>query len=431
MQFVDKWMVSQIGPDPIYVGAQGSGGLAAWIPVSIIYGTLAIINTFVAQNLGAGKPERGPAYAWNAMWLAVGAWLMLLPYGLALPWMFRAMGYEEARVQLASDYGQIMVFGSILTIATRGMGHFFYGMQRPSVVMSAALVGNIVNFAFNWLLVFGHLGFPAMGVRGSAIATLIGTAVEAMIPAAMFLGPRLNAELRTRSQWRPSFTHMKEILSLGWPAGAMFGSEMICWGFFMLYLIGSQSAEANTAGFIAQQWMSMSFMPAVGLSYAVSSTVGKYVGMKRPDLAAQRAMVGLKVGMVYMGLCGLAFVLLRFQLVEVFMPSDMQPEARAKVLSLGGQFLIATAAFQLFDAMAMVMGGALRGAGDTHFLGIATVVLSWGVLVGGGLAITTWAPGLGAVGPWIAAASYIAILAVVSFARYLGGAWRRLSVVSD
>ena len=101
------------------------------------------------------------------------------------------------------------------------------------------------------------------------------------------------------------------------------------------------------------------------------------------------------------------------------------------MLSLGGQFLIATAAFQLFDAMAMVMGGALRGAGDTHFLGIATVVLSWGVLVGGGLAITTWAPGLGAVGPWIAAASYIAILAVVSFARYLGGAWRRLSVVSD
>ncbi len=431
MQFVDKWMVSHIGPDPVYVGAQGSGGLAAWIPVSIAYGTLAIISTFVAQNLGAGKPERGPAYAWNALWLAVGAWLLLLPYGFALPWLFRTMGYDAQRVALASEYGQIMVFGSILTIATRGMGHFFYGMQRPRVVMAASLVGNIVNFGFNWLLVFGHLGFPALGVRGSAIATLIGTSVEAIIPAAMFLGPRLNAVLQTRSQWRPSFQHMKEILSLGWPAGAMFGSEMICWGFFMLYLIGGQGAEANTAGFIAQQWMSMSFMPAVGLSYAVSATVGKYMGMKRPDLAAQRAMVGLKVGMVYMGLCGLVFVLMRTELVEVFMPSDTPPEARARVLALGGQFLIATAAFQLFDAMAMVMGGALRGAGDTHFLGIATVVLSWGVLVGGGLAITTWAPGLGAVGPWIAAASYIAILAVVSFARYLGGAWRRLSVVSD
>jgi len=206
---------------------------------------------------------------------------------------------------------------------------------------------------------------------------------------------------------------------------------MICWGFFMLYLVGGQGAESNTAGFIAQQWMSMSFMPAVGLSYAVSSTVGKYIGMRRPDLAAQRASVGLKVGMVYMGLCGICFVVFREQLVQVFMPGDTPPESRARVLALGGQFLIATAAFQVFDAMAMVIGGALRGAGDTHFIGVATVVLSWSVMVGGGLALVNFAPGLGAIGPWIAAAAYIALLAIVSMARYLGGSWRRLTVVAD
>ncbi|MFZ4431349.1 MAG: hypothetical protein ACOYPS_13480, partial [Phycisphaerales bacterium] len=95
-----------------------------------------------------------------------------------------------------------------------------------------------------------------------------------------------------------------------------------------------------------------------------------------------------------------------------------------------GKFLIATAAFQLFDGMAMAIGGALRGAGDTHFLGVVTVVLSWSVMVGGGLAIVTYLPQWGSVGPWVAAASYIAILAVVSMARFLTGGWRRLSVVS-
>jgi MATE family multidrug resistance protein len=430
MQFVDKWVVSHIGPDPVYVGAQGSGGLAAWIPVSIAYGVISIVNTFVSQNMGAGKPERGPAYAWTGLWLGVVAWVLLIPYGLALPWLFELMGYEPRRVELASEYGQIMVFGSVLTICSRAIGHFFYGMQRPAVVMVAAVAGNLVNLLFNWLLIFGHWGFPALGLTGAAIATLIGTAVEALIPLALFLGPKLSVSLGTRRQWRPNLRLMRDILGLGWPAGLMYGSEMICWGFFMLYLVGSQGAEAGTAGFIAQQWMSLSFMPAVGIATAVASTVGKYVGMRRPDLAAKRAWVGLTIAMCYMGFCGVMFILFRVPMVDLFMPDETPDAARAMVLDLGGKFLIATAAFQLFDGMAMAIGGALRGAGDTHFLGVVTVVLSWSVMVGGGLAIVTYLPQWGSVGPWVAAASYIAILAVVSMARFLTGGWRRLSVVS-
>jgi MATE family multidrug resistance protein len=385
---------------------------------------------FPSRSPTAGKPERGPAYAWNGLWLGVVAWVLLIPYGLALPWLFELMGYEPRRVELASEYGQIMVFGSVLTICSRAIGHFFYGMQRPAVVMVAAVAGNLVNLLFNWLLIFGHWGFPALGLTGAAIATLIGTAVEALIPLALFLGPKLSVSLGTRRQWRPNLRLMRDILGLGWPAGLMYGSEMICWGFFMLYLVGSQGAEAGTAGFIAQQWMSLSFMPAVGIATAVASTVGKYVGMRRPDLAAKRAWVGLTIAMCYMGFCGVMFILFRVPMVDLFMPDETPDAARAMVLDLGGKFLIATAAFQLFDGMAMAIGGALRGAGDTHFLGVVTVVLSWSVMVGGGLAIVTYLPQWGSVGPWVAAASYIAILAVVSMARFLTGGWRRLSVVS-
>jgi MATE family multidrug resistance protein len=295
--------------------------------------------------------------------------------------------------------------------------------------MMASLTGNIVNLFFNWVLVLGNLGAPALGVRGSAIATLIGTSVEGLLPLFIFLGPAMNATLKTRSQWKPRRHLMKEILSLGWPAGAMFGSEMICWGFFMLYLVGSQGKEAGTAGFITQQWMSLSFMPTVGISFAISSTVGKYMGMKRPDLAALRAVVGFKLAIGYMTLCGVGFLLFRTQLINFFMPGDTPPDARAKVLELGGKFLIAAAAFQFFDGMAMSISGALRGAGDTKYLGVATVVLSWAIMVGGGMAIVRWVPQLGAVGPWVAAALYIVALALVSLHRYWGGAWRKLTVV--
>src|SRR6188768_1107726 len=89
MTFVDKLIVSKIGPDPVYVGAQGNGGLAAWAPISIAMGAITVINTYVSQNMGAGRPERGPAYAWNGVWLAVIYWaVVLLPFSFALPWIF-------------------------------------------------------------------------------------------------------------------------------------------------------------------------------------------------------------------------------------------------------------------------------------------------------------------------------------------------------
>lgn len=431
MQFVDKWMVSKIGPDPIYVGSQGSGGLAAWVPISFMFGTLAIINTFVSQNLGAGSPRNGPKYAWNAAWLALVGWVLLIPYGLSLPAIFAAMGYEQQRIDLACQYGQTMIFGSLLTLLTRAFGQFFYGMHRPSVVMVGVVSGNLVNIALNYVLIFGAFGIPALGLRGAALATLAGTFVEALIPALVFLGPKLNSALATRSQWRPRWSVMKEIFAVGWPAGAMFGSEMVCWGFFMLYLVGGFSKYANTAGFIAQQWMALSFMPAVGISNALASIVGRYIGMKRPDLAAHRAALGIRIAMIYMGTCGILFVIFRYQMIDLFIPAGTPPQERLLLLQLGGTFLIATATFQIFDAVAMTISGALRGAGDTHFIGIVTIIASWTIMVGGGLFMMRFFPQLGPLGAWMAAAVYIMVLAIASIWRYRQGKWRSMSVIAN
>ena len=428
MQFSDKWMVSRIGPDAVYVGAQGVGGLAAWIPMSFMYGLLAVVNTFVSQNMGAGKSDRGPAYAWNAMWLACIAWAPMIGYGFVLPVIFGNM-YEPQRAALAAQYGQILVFGSILTMVTRGMAQYFYGMHKPGIVLIAGLSGNAVNLFFNWVLIYGNLGAPRLEMAGAGYATLLGQVVEGAIPMCVFLGPAMNRAFGTRASWRPSAQRMKEIWRLGWPAGTMFGNEMICWGFFMIYLVGKFGKEHGTAGIIAQQWMSLSFMPAVGLSIAVSSTVGKYIGMGRPDLAANRAWVALGAAMCYMGACAVLFVVLRGPMVSVFIPADMDESARENVLRLGGLFLIACATFQLFDAVAMVLSGALRGAGDTKWVGVATVVLSWVLIVGGGQALVWWAPSLSSLGPWVAASGYIILLAVVILIRFLGGRWKTMSVV--
>lgn len=453
MTSVDKWLCSHIGPEPIYVGAQGNGGLISWVPLSFAHGVLTIVNTYVAQNLGAGKADRGPAYAWNGFWIAVLYYLaFLLPVAMLTPSLFDALaqrGMDPRQAELSASYGSILLYGSILTLATRCVGQFFYGMQRPMVVMVSGILANAFNLVCSCVLVFGNgpmpeafgafgracsgiasvLGIEPMGIRGSAYGTVLATGLELLIPLALFLGPRMHARYGTRSGWRPSLARIKDLVRLGWPTGATFANEMLCWAFFMVYLVSHFGPLHATAGWIAHQYMSLSFMPAVGLSVATTALVGKYQGMGRSDLAAARAWLGVRVAMVYMGTCGAIFLIFPRTLLSVFIDNDTSPENIATLMGLGTKFLIATAAFQLFDAVAMVISGALRGAGDTLFPGVVTVVLSWAIIVGGGLATVAFLPSLESVGPWIAAAAYIAVLCLVLLARFLTGKWRSITLV--
>lgn len=447
MTFCDKWLVSRLGPE--YVGAQGNGGLVAWVPQSIAMGVFGVINTYVSQNLGAGRPERGPAYAWNGLWMAAVWWVLLLPYAFALPSIFNAAGMDAQQAEWAATYGRILLIGAVLNLWTRALSQFFYGLHRAGVVMVAGVTANIVNLVVSGVLVFGNgpvpadlgwfgrlvggigtgLGIAPMGIAGSAWGTVIATAIELAIPLGVFLSPSFSAKYGTRTSWRFSWKHVKDLLRIGWPGGLMFGNEMICWGFFMVYLVSHFGPQHASAGWIAHQYMSLSFMPAVGISVACTAIVGKYMGMGRPDIAEKRAWLAMKLAIGYMGLCGLVFVVFRQALVRLFIEAGTPPEQVEELIRLGSLMLIATACFQLFDAVAMVMSGALRGAGDTVFPGLATVAASWLIIVGGGLAITTWFPSLESLGAWIAAASYIFALCVILLGRFLTGKWKAIKLV--
>lgn len=448
MQFTDKWLVSRLGPE--LVGAQGNGGLAAWVPQSVAMGMFTVINTYVSQNMGAGKPERGPAYVWNGLYLA-GLWyvLLMLPYAVGLGWVFERAGVDAGQAALATGYGRILVYGSLLNLCTRAVSQYFYGMHKAGVVLAAGVAANVFNLLASGVLVFGDAPAPSglgwagtvfhaigtalhvkpMGLNGSGYGTVMATGLELLIPLCVFLGPRLNGLYGTRAAWRFSVKHLKDIIKTGWPAGLMFGNEMVCWGYFMVHLVSKFGKVHSSAGWIAHQYMSLSFMPAVGISVAATAMVGKYMGMGRPDIAEQRAWLSVRLAMAYMGVCAVGFVVWRGALVRLFVEQGTPPGEIAELVRLGSAMLIAASAFQLFDAMAMVLSGALRGAGDTVVPGVATVLASWGVIVGGGTLMTWWWPRLESIGPWMAAAAYIITLCIVLLARFLTGKWKSIKLL--
>lgn len=448
MTFVDGWIVSRLGTNVL--GAQGIGGISAWVPQSLVYGLVQVVNTYVSQNLGAGRPRSAPAYAWNGLWIVLVWWtLILLPFATLLPALLRQTQIDPWQAQHGAAYAQILLVGGLINLSTRALSNFFFGLHKAGVVMIAGIVANILNLFFNTILVFGNgptpqglgwlgdvchaiattLSIPAQGIEGSAYGTVLATAIELLIPLAVFLGPSFHDAYGTRHAWRPSLTRAREIVRLGWPGAIMMGNEMVCWWFFMVYLVGHFGPLHASAGRVAQQYMSLSFMPTVGISVACTAVVGKCMGMRRPDLALQRARLAVMLAVVYMGVCGLVFVTFREHLVRLFVTPETPEADASELIRLGSLMLIATACFQLFDAVGMVLSGALRGAGDTVWPGLATIASSWVLIVGGGLLLVHVFPQLSSLGPWIASACYIVVLCFLLLFRFLQGHWKTIELV--
>jgi MATE family multidrug resistance protein len=443
MQFVDALMVARV--DAISVAAQGNGSVWSFTVISFLFGIVTMVNAFVSQNIGAGKQEEAARYAWAGIWLSVFAWIaLLIPFGFLLPTIFRMMHPGEPRlVELETAYAQILLFGGVVTVITKAIAQFFFGIQRPRVIAAAAIIGNLVNLVGNFILIFGEAGLPAwglpgipgtpaLGVAGAAIATLIGTAVEGAIPLAIFLSRCSQERYRSRSVWRFDSARTLEIIRLGWPNALQFSNEIICWAIFMSYLVGLFGPLHLVAGWGTLRYMHMAFMPAVGFSVATTSLVGKYIGAGQPEVAAQRARVAVGMAMVYMTVCGLLMAIFRDDLLHVFtLGEETTPEDAAEILRIGSGMMICAAIFQTFDALGIVYSGALRGAGDTIVPGVLTVVLSWTVIVGGGWLLATRVPEWSSLGPWIASAVYIILLGFAMAGRFESGRWKRIRLVHD
>ncbi len=438
MQFVDMLIVSRLGSDAL--AAVGNGGIAAFVMASVVFGALGVVNTYASQNLGAGRPEKCGAYAWAALWITFLSWvLIMLPAAVFLEQITGAMRglfnleADAAVAAMETQYGEILLAGMVFTVAARGMGHFFYGVHRASMVMVAAIAGNFVNIPLTWGLVFGDFGLPELGVRGAAIGTVLGSMVEFGILMLAFYSRSFDRDFNTRKSWRFSPSHLRDIWRIGWPGGVQLGNELLCWWVFMSGLVANFGVAHNAAAWITLRYMHVSFMPAVGLSMAVTAVVGKKVGAGRPDLAASRAWLGMRIAVVYMGACALAFLVFRHELIGLFVTNTPVGETAgvdpAEVIRIGGLTLILAAAFQVFDALAIIMIGALRGAGDAIWPGVVTAITSWVFIVGGGyLAVLLWPAGE-SIGPWAAASAYIIGLAILLLVRFQSGKWRTMAVV--
>ena len=426
MQFLDTWMLAHYGQSrhsALEPTAASNSGLFGFAVISLGMGVLWVVNTFVSQAYGRKDYTACGRFLWQGIWVAIGYAVLLLPALPYVPQIFTLFGHEPQLVRMESAYLQIVVGASILKLTATALQQFLLAIDRAYAVMISTIFGVATNALAAWALIFGHLGFEPMGVVGAAWAQNIGVGVEMLVAIAFVASPTIRRTFNVRD-WLPRPAEIRTLLKVGVPAGMQIVADVgawSIWGNLVMGLFGTNIMAANSFVF---RYMSVSFMPAFGISVAVTALVGRYIGRGEPEIARSRANLGFMLAGVYMLVCGLLFVLFRHPLMSLF---AKEPE----VLAAGATILIFAGVYQCFDAMYIVYNGALRGAGDTFVPAVATAVLCWGITVLGGYTVARQAPQLGPSGPWIAATAYGIILGVFMYLRFRRGAWQRIRLEAE
>lgn len=381
MGIVDTIMVGPLGPAAI--GAVGVGSTLFMTPAVFGIGLLLGLDTFVSQAFGAGRLQDCHRWLFNGLALAViySVPLMLIVGGglLLLP----SFGFHGEVLTLITPYIGTVIWSALPLMVYAAFRRYLQAMNVVRPVMIALVTANIVNVAFNYVLIFGHYGFPELGVVGSAWATVI-----ARLYMAVFLFLIIVARERRMSSglhdvaMRPERAKLVRLFRLGLPAALQITVEV---GVFAAAsaLAGALTPAAVAAHQIALNLASFMFMIPFGMASAGAVRVGQAVG--RGDVHGVRVagQAALLIGGGFMAGAGLLFVLLPRPLLRLFTDD---PE----VIGIGLSLLAIAALFQLFDGLQAVSTGLLRGLGDTRVAMFCHVVGHWAVGLPLGYALCFW-----------------------------------------
>ena len=412
MGLVDTLMVGPLGPAAI--GAVGTGSILYLAVMVVGFGTLYALDTFVSQSFGAGRIDE--CHRWLFAGVQVAAILTVVLTGLsfALIAALPAFGLHPDVLALIRPYMTSLLWSTPLLLAYAVFRRYLQAMHVVRPVMYGLLGANLVNAGANWVLISGHLGFPAMGVVGAAYATVLSRLAVAVFLFIVIL---------RRERDHPSGLHdvpfvidpprVWRIIRLGLPAA---GQNLLEVGIFAAAsaMAGRITPAAVAAHQIVLNIVSFIFMVPFGFGSAAAVRVGHAIGRGDRRGAGLAGWMAIALATGVMVMSAVLFALAPSWLVSLF---TRDPE----VIQIGVGLLLVAAVFQLFDGVQAVATGALRGLGDTHTPMFANLVGHWML----GLPAAYWlcfSRGWSAQGLWAGLAFGLIFTGVV-----LLGAWHRKS----
>lgn len=418
-QVVDMAMVGRLGAESI---AAVGVSMQPFMLAMSLFSAVSVGNTaLVARFIGAGEPDNASRTLTQSLLIAaIFAGLIAVIGFLFAPQLVNIMNPETDVLELAVRYVRFMMPGIFFMLSSMMITGSLRGAGDTRTPMKVNMMINILNPILNWLLIFGNLGFPRMGVAGAALATTIARSVGGLTFVYIIFSGRRVLHIR-KEHLRRGFDWplIKRMLNIGLPAAV---EQLITRSGQILYArtvsgLGTVLYAAHQVTINAE---SISYMPGFGFSAAATTLVGQNLGAKNPQRASQAGREAWKLGATLMGAMGVLLFLIPGLLMRIYTDDP-------DVIMYGSQCLRIAAFSQIPMGTSFIMSGALRGAGDTRFMLFVSTASVWFVRLGLSLLFIN-VFGWSLAGAWLAQLMDWVVRGGVAFLRFRSGKWATIKV---
>jgi MATE family multidrug resistance protein len=405
---VDTLYMGRIGAGA--VAGVGLGGSTFFALMLFGLGTLLGVDTLSSRAYGAGRPKESAAIFAHAVAIAV---LFSVPLFLAVGFagpFYALIGVDAEVTAIALDYLDTLRWMTLPFLVFAACRHYLQSIDVTRPLLAAILAGNLLNVALNYALIFGHWGFPRLGITGCALASVANATVMTAIAGAAAVTKARESGYAFRGLRRPM---MLALIGLGIPAGLQMFVEVSMFSLVTTFM-GKFGPIPTAAHQITMNLVSVTFMIPLGVSFAAAVRVGQGLGRNDPEAAVRSGRTALFLGVGVMACAAAAFWTVPGFFIRLY--TD-EPE----VVGLATTMLFVGGLFQIFDGMQIVMNGAIRGLGETriqlwaHLAGFGAVGLPLGLWL-------AFRAGFGPVGLWYGLLTGLTLAGVGLF-----GVWRVMS----
>ncbi|MDO7848161.1 MATE family efflux transporter [Hymenobacter sp. M29] len=408
VSFVDSVLVGRTGTVPLAAVSLGvsSTTVLMILGIGLSMGSVPLV---AAAHGRRDIPALGRLLA-SSVWLCALAGLALVGVGQQLPFLMHFLGQPPEVVTMAAPWVRVISWSLLPLMVFQGFREFAEGLGLTRQAMWLSVLANVVNAALCYALVFGHWGAPAMGLMGSAWATLIARILMAGLMAGyVLLAPRLHAYRAAVGRWLPDAATLRRLFDLGAPIGVQMAFEVGAFAASAI-MIGWLGATTLAAHQVAINLASFTYMAASGIAAAATIRVGNLHGSGHRAEARQAGFAAYALGFAFMGTMGLLFVATR-HVAPLLYSHDPAVVAQAATL------LLIAALFQVSDGLQVMGLGALRGLEDVKVPSVVALLAYWAVALPLGYFLG-FRLHLGAPGVWIGLLAGLSIVAVVLLLRF-------------
>jgi multidrug resistance protein, MATE family len=405
MAIVDTMMVGRLPNSAVAMGAVSLGSAIFMVLALFGEGLLLGLDTLVAQAFGAGKREDCHRSLINGVYLSIALTPLLAAPVWLMPRFLRAIHVDAGVLSQTVPYTKALAVGLFPLLLYFAVRRCLQAMNMVRPVAFALVTANIVNAVFNWILIYGKWGAPAMGTVGSGWSTAIARVyMAAVVIAYLFWYDHKHRTELLKTPVDIDLGRIKELVALGIPAAMQFTLES---GVFAVVtaLIARLGAVPLATHQIALNTVAFTYMVPLGIASAAAVRVGQALGRRDPRGAGAAGGTAIFVGAAFMSLASIVLLVVPRWIARIYTIDEVVIRNTTTLLAAG-------AAFQLFDGIQSVATGALRGAGDTRTPMLCHFTAYWII----GLPLGAWLcfrRGWGALGLWVGLSLALILIGLV------------------